>query len=92
MMSALTTVSEGRPLPTGADAAARAWRETFLRRSCLRYVVLDKSRAPAGLRAFAIDALKLAWVHGDGDHELFTPIDPPSCDPPAPGRRRRFLL
>jgi hypothetical protein len=89
MMAALTTASEGRALPPAAAAAARAWRERFLGRSCVRYVVLDRNRAPADLRATAIDLLRLAWVHSDGEYELFTPIDPPSCDPPQP-RRRRF--
>jgi hypothetical protein len=90
MMSALTTLSEGGTVAPGAVADARAWRDTFLRRSCVRYVILDNTRAPAGLREFAIDTLQLAWVHGDGGYELFTPIDPPACDPPKP-HRRRFL-
>lgn len=90
MMSALTTASEGRELAPGAADAARGWRDTFLRRSCVRYVILDGTRAPAGLRDLAIDVLNLAPVHRDGAYELFTPVDPPSCDPPQE-RRRRFL-
>jgi hypothetical protein len=90
MMSALTTISEGRPLTPEAGAAARAWRENFLKRSCARYVVLDKDRAPAGVREFSIELLGLASVHSDDKYELFTPMDPPSCDPPQNRRRRRF--
>ena len=90
MMSALITASEGRRLMPDALADARAWRDKFLRRSCVRYVILDKGRAPAELRDTARDLLQLAWVHSDGAYELFTPIDPPSCDPPE--RRRHRLL
>ena len=88
MMNALTTLSEGRALPPGAADEARAWRDTFLTRSCVRYVVLDKARASADLRAFAVSVLQLARVHADADYELFTPIDPPSCEAPRPPRRR----
>ena len=90
MMAVLTRASEGQPLARDAVDAARAWREKFLRRSCVRYVILDADRAPAGMRALAIDVLQLASVHRDGAYELFTPMDPPSCDPPPP-RRRRLL-
>ena len=89
MMLALMTASEGQSLSPDALTDARAWRDTFLRRSCVRYVILDRSRAPDGLRETALDLLQLAWVHSDGAYELFTPKDPPSCDPPE--RRRRLL-
>jgi hypothetical protein len=89
MMFALTTASEGRALPPAALDAAHAWRETFLRRSCVRYVILDRDRAPAGLREAAVAALRLASVHAEDGYELLTPMDPPSCDPPK--RRRRLL-
>jgi hypothetical protein len=87
MMNALTTLSEGRELPAPAVEEARAWRDTFLTRSCVRYVVLDKARAPADLSAFAVNVLRLARVHADADYELLTPIDPPSCEAPRPPRR-----
>ena len=90
MMSALMSASEGQALPPDALAGARAWRDQFLRRSCVRYVILDASRAPDGLREIARDLLQLASVHRDGVYELLTPIDPPSCD--APEARRRRLL
>jgi len=90
MMFALMTASEGQPLPPGAREDARAWRDKFLRRSCVRYVILDRGRAPDGLRETALDLLQLARVHSDGAYDLFTPKDPPSCDPPE--RRRRRLL
>ena len=90
MMAALTTLSEGKTPTAEARAAAQNWRETFLRRSCVRYVILDDDRAPAGMRQAAVELLGLASVHRDDKYELFTPLDPPSCDPPQK-RRRRFL-
>jgi hypothetical protein len=91
MMAALITISEGGTPTADAAAAARGWREAFLRRSCVRYVILDDERAPDGMRDWAIDLLDLASVHRDGKYELFTPKDPPSCDPPPKRKRRRFL-
>ena len=91
MMAVLARASEGRPVTPEAVQAARDWRETFLQRSCVRYVVLDASRAPDGLRALAIDVLQLASVHRDGEYELLTPMDPPSCDPPEKRAPRRLL-
>jgi hypothetical protein len=88
MMSVLMTASEGRTPAAGDLAAARAWRATFFRRSCVRYVILDANRAPDGLGEIARDLLQLMSVHRDGAYELFTPIDPPPCDPvEAPLRR-----
>lgn len=89
MLRALFTLSEGRPLPEEWAREAYAFRDTFLRRSCVRFVVVDKRRASPELRSFAVGALRLALVHEDQTHALFTPIDPPSCDP-APKKRRRF--
>jgi hypothetical protein len=88
MMFALTELSAGRTLSAEAAAQARNWREQFLRRSCVRYVILDEGRAPDGMRDPAIDLLGLVSVHRDEKYELFTPVDPPSCDPIAKYRRR----
>jgi hypothetical protein len=80
MLRALFTLSEGRPLTEDLAREAYAFRDTFLRRSCVRFVVLDKRRASPELHAFAVEALDLAVVHEDATHVLFTPIDPPSCE------------
>ena len=88
MLRALFTLSEGRALPEEWAREAYAVRDAFLRRSCVRFVVLDKRKASPELHAFAVDALHLARVHEDATHVLFTPIDPPSCDPVPRGRRR----
>jgi hypothetical protein len=90
MLRALFTLSEGRALPEDWAREALASRETFLRRSCVRFVVLDKRRASPELHAFAVEALHLAAVHEDATHLLLTPIDPPPCDP-EPGEDRLFV-
>lgn len=91
MLRAIFTLSEGGALSEEWIAAARATREPFMRRSCVRFVVLDKHRASAALRAFAVEVLDLALVHEDASYELFVPVDPPACDPPPSRRGRRVL-
>jgi hypothetical protein len=83
MLRAIFTLSEGRTPPDDWIAEARGARETFLRRSCVRFVVLDKNRASPALQAFAVDALRLTPVHEDASYQLFAPLDPPACDPPS---------
>jgi hypothetical protein len=83
MFRALMTLSERRPL--SAVEAQQAWesRDRFLRRSCARFVMVDKRRASDALRVFAIDALRLTLVEEDDAHALYTPVDPPACDQPG---------
>jgi hypothetical protein len=90
MLRAIYAFSEGRIPPPDWIEAARAAREPFLRRSCVRFVVLDKARASPELRAFAVEALQLSEVHEDPDYELFQPVDPPPCDPHPIGARPGF--
>jgi len=88
MLRALYALSErSGPLPDDVLDAARRSREAFLARSCIRYVVVDKRRASSDLRAFAIDALGLESLHEDDRYELLTPTQPPTCEPPRPGRQ-----
>ena len=90
MRRTIYAFSEGRIPPADWIEAARAARESFLRRSCVRFVVLDKARASPELRAFAVEALQLSEIHEDPDYELFQPVDPPPCDPPRLPARRGF--
>jgi hypothetical protein len=91
VLRAIYALSEGRTLPEEWIEAARAAREPFLRRSCVRFVVLDKAKASPELRAFAADVLHLSPIHEDPDYELLQPIDPPACDPSrSRGRRGVF--
>ena len=84
MLRAIFALSEGRELTPDWRTAAQESRDAFLRRSCVRFVVLDKRRASDDLRTFAVDTLRLTQVHEDAAYELYIPIDPPDCD-----RRRR---
>jgi hypothetical protein len=61
-------------------AAARASREAFLARSCVRYVVVDKRRASLALRTFASDALGLVPLHEDERYQLLAPASSPVCE------------
>lgn len=92
MLRAIFELSERTgPLPDHLRNAARRSREAFLARSCVRFVLVDKRRASPDLRAFALDVLGLALIHEDDRYELLVPVQPPTCDPPPPGRaRRRF--
>lgn len=85
MLGALLSLSEGAELTPDERARATENRERFLRRTCVRFVVVNKQHASDELRSFASDALKLTLVHEDETYQLLTPVDPPSCDP----RRRR---
>jgi hypothetical protein len=91
VLSAIFMLSEGRTPSDESIDAARAGRETFLRRSCVRFVVLDKHRASPELRAFAMDVLDLALLHEDASYELSEPKNPPPCDPPPRRKGGRVI-
>ena len=67
--------------------AAREGRDSFLRRSCVGFVIIDKARASDELRSFAVETLRLTRVHEDAKYALFTPVDPPPCVPMRPRPR-----
>ena len=90
MLRALFALSEGRELSAEGMDAARHSRNAFLRRSCVKFVVVNKHRASTDLQAFAVGALGLTLVHEDATYVLFTPADPPACDPARRAGRRRF--
>jgi hypothetical protein len=81
MLRALFALSEGRALSPERMDEARRSRDAFLRRSCVKFVVVNKHRASKDLQAFAVDALGLTPVHEDAAYVLFTPADPPACEP-----------
>ena len=89
MLRALFALSEGRELSAERIGAARHSRDAFLRRSCVKFVVVNKRRASNDLQTFAVEALGLTLVHEDAAYVLFTPADQPACDPaPSPARSR----
>ena len=85
VLSAIFELSEGRTPPAELAARARSSRDAFMRRTCVRFVIVDKRHVSDDLQAFAKDILRLSLVHEDAVYQLLTPIDPPSCTP----RRRR---
>jgi hypothetical protein len=88
MLRALFALSEGRPVSAEELDAARRSREAFLRRSCVKFVLINKVRASPELQEFAVDLLGLTPFYQDEGYALFTPADPPVCDPPTNNRRR----
>jgi hypothetical protein len=80
VLNVIFELSEGRMPPAEALAAAATGRDAFLRRTCVRFVVVNKQQASHGLRAFAHSTLRLTLVHEDAGYQLLTPIDPPPCD------------
>lgn len=89
VLGAIFELSEGRAPSSDLVARARSSRDAFLRRTCVRFVVVDKRRASADLRTFAHDVLQLSLVHEDSVYQLLTPVDPPPC---SPRRRQRHRL
>ena len=85
VLEAIFELSEGRMPPQDLIKRARDSRDAFLRRTCVRFVIVNKRDASDALRSFAEDALRLTLVHEDPGYQLFTPVDPPGCDP----RRRK---
>jgi hypothetical protein len=91
ILRGLFALSEGLgPLPPEWLGEARASRERFLARSCVRYVVLEKRRASADLRTFAVDVLGLSTIYEDEQFELLVPDNPPVCLPPR--QRQSFSV
>ncbi len=90
MLRALFALSEGRDLSLDQMDEARHSRDAFLRRSCVKFVVVNKHRASNDLQAFAVEALGLTRVHEDAAYVLFTPVDPPACEPVLSSSRGRL--
>ncbi len=85
-LRALMTLSEGRTLSDAEAADGRQASDRFLRRSCTRFVMVDKHLASPALQQFAIESLHLRLREEDDNHALYTPVDPPPCDPPSARR------
>jgi hypothetical protein len=87
MLRALFALSEGKTIvPEWRDQAIQS-REAFLREACIDFVIVHRTRAPAGLEPFAVEALRLHPTHMDDDYALYTPAERPPCDrPPRPAR------
>ncbi len=83
MLRALIVLSAGGTLSAEDRAEALRGRDTFLERSCVRFVVVNKHRASTDLQAFAIESLGLMRVYDDPDYALLKPTVPPACLAPS---------
>lgn len=80
MLRALYQLSgPGGTLDEQLEEEARASREAFFGRSCVRFVLIDKRAAREPLRVFAREALRLSTVFEDERYELLVPNAPPAC-------------
>lgn len=82
--AALFTLSQRNVLPPDLANRARASGELFIDRACLGWVVIDRQRASAALRTFAIETLDLIKVTEDPSRELFVPAHAPAARPCRP--------
>ena len=85
VLDAIFELSEGRTPSEDLMKRARDGRDAFLRRTCVRFVIVNKRDASDALRSFAVNVLGLTLVHEDPAYQMLTPVDPPGCDP----RRRK---
>jgi hypothetical protein len=81
MLRALFELSEKQMPTRELLEEARASRDSFLQRACVRLVMLDRHRASDALREFAVSALGLTPIFQDASYQLFTPNPPPVCVP-----------
>lgn len=88
MLRALFMLSEGRMPTVESLEEARRSREAFLRRGCVRYVIINKRHASPDLQRFAIDALRLQKLYDDDEHALYEPANPPACEARSAGASR----
>jgi len=79
MLRVLFALSAGHAVSTEERSEAIASREAFLARSCMAYVLINRSAASADLQAFAVGALKLTLVHDDATYSLMAPVGAPPC-------------
>lgn len=73
LLDALITLSEGGSLAVDRERALIDAAPEFIRRAHLGYIVIDNTRTPPRLRNFAVQALRLHHVTGEGAFDLFVP-------------------
>jgi hypothetical protein len=71
MLDALILLSEGRELTASRASALRLQGPAFMRWADISYVVIDRNRASAALREFAVGAFDLELVDAAGPLELY---------------------
>lgn len=73
MLDALLWLSEGKPLDDSRRPALLLAGPDFVQHAHLGFVVVDGTRTPTALRAFALEAFRLRLVDRDGPFELYVP-------------------
>ena len=74
MLDALMTLSEGGSLDPSRERDLAEHGAEFVRRSRIGFVVIDGTRSSPELREFAVHALRLQRVDGEGAYDLYAPI------------------
>ncbi|MFN7985583.1 MAG: hypothetical protein U0Q11_27390 [Vicinamibacterales bacterium] len=93
MLRALYQLSEpGGTVDESLAVDARASRDVFLARSCVRFVLVDKRAATERLRTFAREALELSPLYEDERYQLLAPEHPPDCRGVGAGQRGSVRL
>jgi hypothetical protein len=75
MLDALITLSEGGSIDAGRQRALVARGPEFIRQTRIGFVVIDANRASPQLRDFAVHALRLRRVDGEGAFDLYSPAE-----------------
>jgi len=74
MIDALITLSEGGMLTTDRQRTLIEQGPAFMRQARIGFVVIDGTRSSPQLREFAVGALRLQRVDGEGAYDLYVPI------------------
>jgi hypothetical protein len=80
MMRTLLALSEGQEVAPAWMIEARHSREAFLRRACVKFVTVDRSRMSRAFEAAAVDVLGLKEIRTYERYGLFAPGEAPQCD------------
>ena len=72
MLDVLMTLSEGGTVDTDRAGRLIDTGPQFLERTRIGFVVIDTARTSVALREFAVRALRLIRVDGEGPYELYS--------------------
>jgi hypothetical protein len=78
VLAALMDLSENRSIDPALERAALDHAQTLIEQTFIGYVVVDTTRAPPALRAFAIKAFRLVKIAESDGRELYRPGSSPS--------------
>ena len=85
LLDVLISLSEGREIDALTASGLTSAGPRFLEGSAIGYVVIDRERASAALRDFAISVLRLRRIDGDAQFDLYAPdVATARADPTSP--------